>query len=806
MNYTNVQHVMDIIESTDGILKILPPVLEGFVSHTSSINPDGDIEFGQVNTSDISFSVLSIRGSVNAYTGREVRYKKAYAEQSAQERLVTPCSVYLASSDILVWAEGSTLTVSAQGQSETYSMGETVGALTLDNGELSVLFPVEPYIKQYTVNGIKLTEKTVENVTQYEKDLAALYARRQESYVSANNSITAFGVFYVSGTRYLSTKVYEVHDKGVFVLNRPKRGTGGVFSITASDKMYLFEQDSMDAVKTIGENTTAAQLLSTLCRLRGVSLKPQTYINPNQVVRVSEDLETVTGTQLLQWLGEILGCSWRIDTAGQLEGVWYTESDTLLTKDDYVSFSYDTFTVDPVDKVLVGSAYAERTGLAGTGANALVVSGNTLLPLTEESALNTFAQSLLNRAKTIPEYRAGTLNGYANPTIQPGQVISVINDDDETDKVCVTQMQETGFVLNIVSSGNERRDAQSYMNVTLQSVKQAVADLEKQTSEFPQQWEEAISETVKEITGGMGGTRVDLFDPDTGKPSGTAYLMDSADINTAKDVLVINAGGIAFYDNGFNVENPSASVPSFVVMNNKGQVNASSILTGVLTAILLRSADGSFNINLEDGYLRTESDRFSIYMSSIGLFIRQSLDEGNLYKGGLYVSSKETGNLTVSDFSMYGLHEKEAGTDPGEKSRVVLFRDSENTACLSVDKIMDKPVMLTGTVIRDSAEFKDTNNTVVLSINGNTIYGYGRSIIQALGTENTRCWFSEIWGLDKLNGISGLQWTTIPDAPGRYFLSAPIAQPSSFSGLDGIAFTAPTSTEPEKPLTIKDIR
>lgn len=803
MNYTNVQHVMDIIESTDGILKILPPVLEGFVSHTSSINPDGDIEFGQVNTSDISFSVLSIRGSVNAYTGREVRYKKAYAEQATQERLTNVADAYLRSGSTSIYARGKNVTVSADGASNTYTMTETVGALALDNGVLSVLFPVEPYVVQYTVSGTALTEKTVENMTQYEKDLAALYARRQESYVSAGDAITAFSVFYVSGTRYLSTKVYEVHDKGIFVLNRPKRGTGGVFDVTASDKMYLFEQDSMDAVKTIGKSTTATQLLTTLCRLRGVSLKPQTYINPNQVVRVSEDLETVTGTQLLQWLGEILGCSWRIDAAGQLEGVWYTENGTLLTKDDYVSFSYDTFTVDPVDKVLVGSVYAEKTGIAGTGANALVVSGNTLLPLTDEPSLNMFAQSLLNRAKTIPEYRAGTLNGYANPTIQPGQVISVINDDDETDKICITQMQETGFVLNIVSSGNERRDAQSYMNSTLQSVKQAVADLEKQTSEFPQKWEAAISETVKEITGGMGGTRVDLFDPKTGKPSGTAYLMDSADINTAKKVLVINAGGIAFYDNGFNVDNPSASVPSFVVMNNKGQVNASSILTGVLTAILIRSADGESYWNLETGELKMSGTfentigdtAFRLAKGSLELsgggheFLKAFRTVSDI--GVIHLSAQKEGCISELSGNRYAIFDRRSD---GQQYKVMetSYNFESGNAYIA---LLGKDLSQEGLPKKISLGWSsmETGHRPCLFING-------YSVIQREDSEDVTCFANEIPSLKRLNGKAGVGWYW-DSSLGIYVFGAPAtATLSAYDLAETVTEPLPEPYIPDEPI------
>lgn len=106
----------------------------------------------------------------------------------------------------------------------------------------------------------------------------------------------------------------------------------------------------------------------------------------------------------------------------------------------------------------------------------------------------------------------------------------------------------------------------------------------------------------------MGGTRVDLFKPGTTRPSGTAYLYDSEDISTAKKLLVMNAGGIAFYNNGFNVDDPSSSVPAFVVMDNQGRVNAAAILVGILTAIKIQSADGESFWDLSTGSMEMKGN------------------------------------------------------------------------------------------------------------------------------------------------------------------------------------------------------
>lgn len=602
MNYANVKYIMDLLESTDGVIAITPANISGFVSHTQSINSDGDIAPGAVNTSDISLTVLDIKSNASLYTGKEFRYRKGYAGDAQRTKLTVPASLYVPRDDLTIYARGKQITVISGTESQTYATMETPGALVLKDDVLTVLYPVEPYAEKYSITGVTLIGPTVPDMSSYEHGIAEDYAREGESYVIGADTVITTEVLMITGTRYLDTLTYEMHDKGLFTADRPKRGTGGQFSITGYDRMTAFDADFLsvfDGVAT--ESITAAELLTKLCTAAGVPLAQQTRHNGSVKVAVPEDQESLTGTQILTWLGELMGCSWHINTAGELESIWFAAADTQLTMDDYVSFDYEAFFVAPVDKVMTGSAYAETTGFAGTGANTLVISENSLLPYTTEEDLQSYSQGILNIASVVPEYRPGTLSGYANPTIRPGDIISVESDDGGMESVCVTQMTETGFVLNITSSGNQRRETQNYGNLNNTILKKSIAELQQQVGSFPELWEKSIADTVAAITGAMGGTRVDLFKPGTTQPSGTAYLYDSEDIKTAKKLLVMNAGGIAFYNNGFNVDDPSSSVPAFVVMDNQGRVNAAAILVGILTAIKIQSADGKSFWDLATG-------------------------------------------------------------------------------------------------------------------------------------------------------------------------------------------------------------
>lgn len=628
MNYTDVTQVFDLLESTDGLIQITPVHLSGFVSRTSTINADGDIAPGAVNTADIQFSVLDIRGPVSSYTGREFVYRKGYAEAATREKMTTAADAYVTRDGVEYYIYGTTLTATDGVTTSTYTVTKGAGSLVLRGAELIVLYPDEPYAQRFTVDGATLTDIGAPLfVYDYDKDIAAGYARQRVSYVVADDTVTAYHAFKMFNVRYLDTTVYEVHTVGYFTFDRPKRGTGGVYTVSASDRMTAFDSDYIDVLNSVTTGTTAQQLLESLCSAAGVELAVQDRYNADLVIVVPEDLESCTGTKMLTWLGELMGCSWRINAAGQLESVWFAKTAIRLTKDDYVSFSYEAYMVAPIDKVLTGSAYADVVGFAGTGANALVIDQNSLLPYTEQEELNQFSSGLLTQVATVPEYRPGTLSGYANPTINPGDVIYVDNDDDEMEPVCVTQVTESGFQLTITSSGNQRRDVQNFTSVSLQAVKRTVDQLREQTGKFPDQWAQDIENTVKAITGAMGGTRVDLFNPDTGLPSGTAYCLDGDGLSTAKNVLVINAGGIAFYDNGFDADNPESNVPAYVVMNNQGKVDASSILTGILTAIIIKSADGeSFYADLQKGIVRMKVTEFTVQGKTVDEIAKEKAD------------------------------------------------------------------------------------------------------------------------------------------------------------------------------------
>lgn len=72
-------------------------------------------------------------------------------------------------------------------------------------------------------------------------------------------------------------------------------------------------------------------------------------------------------------------------------------------------------------------------------------------------------------------------------------------------------------------------------------------------------------------------------------------IMDTKDINTAQNVWRWNGGALAHSSSGYYTSDWNIGI------TQEGVINADMIMTGVLTAILIKSKDGSCTINLDTG-------------------------------------------------------------------------------------------------------------------------------------------------------------------------------------------------------------
>lgn len=162
-----------------------------------------------------------------------------------------------------------------------------------------------------------------------------------------------------------------------------------------------------------------------------------------------------------------------------------------------------------------------------------------------------------------------------------GDIINVIEDTYNTNvKVRVTR--------RVYEPYRKRRIETTLSNKDIKSKPPTISDIIAELDKVQGEGQKGLSEYVNAmINSGLKDSYVVL------KPN-ELLIMDSKDINTAVNVTRYNKNGLGFsttgyygnYEYGFTID---------------GKLNADRIQTGVLTAILIQSMDGSCSINLETG-------------------------------------------------------------------------------------------------------------------------------------------------------------------------------------------------------------
>lgn len=199
------------------------------------------------------------------------------------------------------------------------------------------------------------------------------------------------------------------------------------------------------------------------------------------------------------------------------------------------------------------------------------------------------------------EYNVCSVNQLlGDPRLDVWDIVNVPGSDGGYYKVPIMQLSfayDGGISANIVSTGKPTSKANSAKSdgPLIRNVKKIVQNAQTASEE---KLKESFKESIDYITGNEGGYVVTKLNAD-GQPIAT-YYTDNLDINQATDLLLVNNKGIAGTTNGVNG-------PYNLAIDIQGRINASQILTGILSAIVLQSLNFSetnntgSQINLEDG-------------------------------------------------------------------------------------------------------------------------------------------------------------------------------------------------------------
>ena len=243
---------------------------------------------------------------------------------------------------------------------------------------------------------------------------------------------------------------------GIFRCEQPRRTGSKGLSITAYDRMVLFDRE---VSSLLGDATTAQQLLQELCAFCGVELGGDP-LPDFPIPAVSQP--GITGRQLLQYLGQGAGRFFAVNAAGILESRWYTPPEKTLGEEIPIAMGNLTCgcATAPIGRVLIRSTASEAGTVWPDGssesANTYILQGNPLLPPSADR--QAVAKRLWQQLKdyTCTPFSCTLLPGE---TITPGQTVAFLDGAGQRHRAPVMRL----------TLQNGRRTVSATGSATLQS-------------------------------------------------------------------------------------------------------------------------------------------------------------------------------------------------------------------------------------------------------------------------------------------------------------------------------------------------
>ena len=133
----------------------------------------------------------------------------------------------------------------------------------------------------------------------------------------------ALTMYYVDDQR-------QRHLQGIFLVQTVYRTPKGL-TLTAKDRLVLLDRDLSDLIQQPDFwPQTVGTLVSAICRHCGLEVVASTIPLPEDTIWDCAK-KRATGTQLMRWIAQLMGCYCRADEAGRLVFKWFSMNDIALT-------------------------------------------------------------------------------------------------------------------------------------------------------------------------------------------------------------------------------------------------------------------------------------------------------------------------------------------------------------------------------------------------------------------------------------------------------------------------------------------
>ena len=179
------------------------------------------------------------------------------------------------------------------------------------------------------------------------------------------------------------SRTYAFTPLGVFIAPRPDIVRKQIISVSANDRMTLFD-DPMPGKTDLGfqsnATVTALQLANALCSYVGVTLATQTFINSSLTLdRWPDSFDSATMREVIGWIAEAAASNARFNRSGQLELAWLNTTSISLTEHDYSETAVAWYNTPVIDNLHVRNENDSGETVIGTGSVPYLVQNNPFL-------------------------------------------------------------------------------------------------------------------------------------------------------------------------------------------------------------------------------------------------------------------------------------------------------------------------------------------------------------------------------------------------------------------------------------------
>lgn len=464
---------------------------------------------------------------------------------------------------------------------------------------------------------------------------------------------------------------------GKFYLNEAKYN-GSIITLTFYDSIYKFDQPYSKS--SLSYPATLRQIVQDACSVCGVTQGTFTFDQDDFVVQERPDDSSITFRQVLQWVGQISCQYFYADVQGRLRMEWYDVGllDSIVTDveegflqdtageyvldhnsekintlkllsepdDDVEESPYDdtmfheiesftSLTTGLDDVVITGIRIIQEvdsedggkeniTIQYGTDGYVLGIEGNKFI--TEENASDVAAMVGI---KTIGmQFRSFSANALSDPTIEPGDVVLLIDRKKKRYKSIVTNNTFHPGNFQAFSCGAKspiRNSSTRFSQIT-----QVYTDYRKELSQQRTDIETALAELDDRIENSSG-----LFTTIEEQPDGSKkyFLHDKPLLSDSEIVWSMTAEAWGVSTDGGKTQNAGMTVDGDTIVRilTAVGINADWINTGALT--IEKNGQVMFKADVDTGQVDIVANSFSLRGQTIDEIAQGEVNE---FVNGVY--------------------------------------------------------------------------------------------------------------------------------------------------------------------------